>query len=66
MTVWLPLAAVLLNPLPVTATEVAFVLDHVTVVDPGAVADSGETLIDALTNNASVTVTVALCVTGPP
>jgi hypothetical protein len=63
---WLPLTAVLLSPLPVTATEVALALDHAIVVEPGATAVVGDALIDALTEAGFVTVTVALWVTGPP
>lgn len=57
---WLPLAAVLLSPLPVTATEVAFALVHEIVVEPGATADVGVALIEALTADAGATVTVAV------
>jgi len=64
--VWLPLAAVLLRPLPVTATDVAFALDQEIVVEPGADAVVGDAVIAALTDAAAVTVTVADCVTGPP
>ena len=66
VTVCVPLVAVLLTPLPETDTEVALVLDHAIVEDPGAVADVGEALIDALTDAAEVTVTTADWVTGPP
>ena len=66
MTVWLPLVAALLRPLPLTATEVAFVLDQVIVLDPGAVAVVGEALIAALTDDGAATVIVAVWVTGPP
>ncbi len=66
MTVWVPLAAVLLTPLPVTDTAVAFALVHEIVVAPGAVVAVGEAPIDALTDAAAETVTVADCVTGPP
>lgn len=58
--------AVLLTPLPATDTAVAFALDHEIVVAPGAVAEVGEALIEALTDADAVTVTVADCVTGPP
>jgi hypothetical protein len=57
---WLPLAAVLLSPLPVTTTAVAFALVHEIVVDPGATTELGEALIEALTAEAGATVTVAL------
>ena len=64
--VWLPLVVVLLRPLPVTATEVAFALDQEIVVEPGADAVVGDAVIAALTDAAALTVTVADCVTGPP
>lgn len=64
--VWLPLEAALFRLLPVTATEVAFAADQEIVVEPGAVAEFGVALIDALTDAAAVTFTVADCVTGPP
>ena len=64
--VWLPLVVVLLRPLPVTATEVAFALDQEIVVEPGADAVVGDAVIVALTDAAALTVTVADCVTGPP
>ena len=64
--VWFPLAAVLLRPLPLTETEVAFALDQVMVLDPGAIAVMGDALIDALTDDGAATVTVAVWVTGPP
>jgi len=65
-TDWLPLAEVVLRPLPLTDTEVAFALNHVIVAVPGAVAVVGFVLIEALTDTAEVTVNVAACVTGPP
>ena len=64
--VWFPAAAVLLRPLPVTATEVAFTLDQMMVVEPGSDADVGDAAIVALTAAAAVTVTVTDCVAGPP
>ena len=64
--VCVPLGAELFSPLPATATEVAFALDHEIVVAPGAVADVGDAAIDALTDAATVTLTVAIWVTGPP
>ena len=58
LTVWLPLAAELLRPLPVTETDVALALDHVMVVAPGAIALVGFALIDAVTANGALIVTV--------
>ena len=58
LTVWLPLAAELLRPLPVTETDVALALDHVMVVVPGAIALVGFALIDAVTANGALIVTV--------
>jgi len=58
VTDWLPLVAELLIPVPVTDTEVALALDHVTVVDPGELALVGLTLIDADTLDGALTVTV--------
>jgi hypothetical protein len=66
VTVWEPLVAVLLTPLPETDTAVALALDQEIVLAPGAEVDVGDALIDALTEAAAVTVTVADCVTGPP
>lgn len=66
MTVWVPLVAVLLTPLPETDTAVALALDHEIVLEPGAEVEVGDALIDALTEAAAVIVTVADCVTGPP
>lgn len=63
---WLPFGAVLFRPLPVIETEVALALDHVIVVEPGATTVVGVAAIEALTEAGFVTVTVALCVTGPP
>lgn len=57
---WLPFGAVLLRPLPETVTEVAFALDHVTVVTPGAVAAMGDVVIDAVTDEGAPTITVAV------
>ena len=56
----------LLRPLPLTATEVAFALVQVIVVEPGAVAVVGDAVIEAVTEAAAVTETLADCVTGPP
>ena len=64
--VWLPLAAVLVSPGPLTKTEVASVLDHVRVVEPGAMLAVGEALIVALTEPTAATVIAAVRVTGPP
>jgi len=58
--VWLPLAAVLLRPLPVTTTEVALALDQEIVVEPGADAVVGDAVIVALTDAAAATLTVAV------
>ena len=58
--VWLSLAAVLLRPLPVTATAVAFALDQEMVVEPGADAVVGDAVIVALTDAAAATLTVAV------
>ena len=66
LTAWLPLAAVLVTPGPLTETAVALPLDHVMVEEPGAVANVGDALIDALTTGAAVTVTLADWITGPP
>ena len=66
LTVWLPLAAELLRPLPVTATDAAFALDQVIVVDPGELALVGLALMDAVTVAGALTVNVAVCVAGPP
>jgi len=66
VTVWVPLVAVLLTPLPETDTAVALALDHEIVLEPGAEVEVGDALIDALTEAAAVIVTVADCVTGPP
>ena len=57
-TVWLPLAAELLTPLPLTDTADALALDHVIVVEPGAVAFVGLALIDAVTAGGALIVTV--------
>ena len=65
-TVCVLLAAELFRPGPLTATDVALPLDHVMVDEPGAVAEVGDALIDALTTGAAVTVTLADWVTGPP
>lgn len=65
-TVCVLLTAVLLRPGPLTATDVALPLDQVMVEEPGAVANVGDALIDALTTGATVTVTLAEWVTGPP
>jgi hypothetical protein len=50
---------VLLSPVPLTDTEVAFALDQVIVDAPGAVVVTGLALIDALTDAAALTVNVA-------
>ena len=55
-----------MRPLPETVTEVAFALDHVMVVTPGAVVATGDAVIDAVTEAGAATVTVAVCVIGPP
>ena len=52
--------------MPLTTTEVAFPLDHVMVVDPGAVAVDGEAEIAAVTTVGAEIVTVAVWVKGPP
>ena len=51
--VWLPLAAVLLRPGPLTDTAVAFAHDHVIVEVPGAAHVPGLALMDALTDAAA-------------
>lgn len=66
MTVCVPLVALLLMPLPETEAEVALALDHEIVVEPGAVTEAGEAVIDAVTDAAAETDTVADRVTGPP
>ena len=48
----------LLTPLPETETELAFELDHVTVVEPGAFIVVGLTLMAAVTGGGALTVTV--------
>ena len=58
LTAWLPLVAELLIPLQLTDAEVALALDHVIVVEPGAVALMGLALIDAATAAGALTVTV--------
>ena len=58
MTFWLPLAAVLLRPVPLTLTEVALVLDQVTVEEPGALALVGFAPMVALTEAGVLTVKV--------
>lgn len=65
LTVWLPFGAVLLMPLPVTETDVAFDVFHETVIVPGAPALVGLAEIDPDTDDGAVTVTVADCVAGP-
>ena len=57
-----PFAATLLRPLPLTATEDALTLDHVMVVEPGAVVAVGVALIEADTAAGAATVTVWLIV----
>ena len=52
----------LLSPLPLTAEEVALALDHVMVVEPGAVTLVGLALIDAETAGGAATLTVWLIV----
>ena len=65
LTLWLPLAAVLLSPVPVTDTAVAFAHDHVIIAEPGDVQVVGLALIDAVTDAGALTVNVAVCVVGP-
>ncbi len=65
-TAWLPAGVVLASPGPVTATAVACALDQATVTVAGASAAAGEAPIQALTDDAAVTVSVADRVTGPP
>lgn len=57
-----PLADVLLRLGPVTATDVALALDHVIIVESGAVVLEGDALIDAATLAGAATVTVWLMV----
>ena len=68
LTAWLPLAAVLLTPLPETEADVAWLVLHVTVVAPGAAAVEGLTEIEpsTLAGAAVETVKVAVRVMGPP
>jgi hypothetical protein len=66
LTDWVPVEAVLLSPLPLTDTDVPFVLDQKIVDAPGAVALVGLALIDALTETTALTVNVAVWVIGPP
>ncbi len=47
-----------MSPLPLTETAVAFVLDHVMVVVPGALALVGVAMIDAVTEAGAAIVTV--------
>ena len=63
---WLPLAAVLLSPVPLTVTAVALALDHVIVVAPGARSVRGDALRVAPTAPTAATTIVAVRVTGPP
>lgn len=49
--VWLPLAAVLLRPGPLTEADVAFEHDHVIVEVPGAAHVPGLALSDAVTDD---------------
>ncbi len=58
--------AELVSPGPSTATEVAEVLAHVSVVEPGATLAVGEALIVALTEPTAATVIAVERVTGPP
>ena len=56
--VWVPFAAALLRPVPLTVTEVALALDHVIVVEPGADVDVGFALMAAETVASAAIVTV--------
>ena len=49
MTAWLPLAAELLRPVPTTETDVALLVLHVTVVEPGAAEEVGLTAMEPST-----------------
>ena len=60
VTVWRPLVAVLLSPVPLTVTAVASALDQVISVAPGAVAAAGAASIAADTTGGAATVTVWL------
>jgi hypothetical protein len=53
-------------PYPVTRTDVALAVDHVSVAVPPAFIVIGDTLIDAVTPAPAVTVTFAVRVIGPP
>ena len=66
LTYWLPLAAVLLTPLPDTATDVALLVLQEIVVAPGVVALAGLAVMEPETLTAEETVKVAVCVKGPP
>ena len=56
----------LFKPEPVTETDVAFVLLHEIVHEPGVVHEVGLALMDAVTVAGALTVNVAVCVAGPP
>ena len=59
-TIWLPLVAELLTPLPLTETEVALDVLHEIVVEPGAVALVGLAVMEPDTGGGAVTLTVML------
>jgi len=65
LTFWLPLAAALERPGPATDTAVALAVLQEIVVEAGAVPVVGLALIEPVTDDAAVTVTVAVCVAGP-
>lgn len=56
--VWLPFAAVLSSPFPVTATDVAWAEDQEMTVEAGAVPVDGLALTDAVTAGGALIVTV--------
>lgn len=63
----MPFAAVLATPGPLTKTDDALAVLHVSVVAPGAVAVVGEALIEPDTvGSGALTVKVAVRVIGPP
>ena len=67
VTFCVPLAAVVATPGPLTKTEVALAVLHVSEDAPGAVAVVGEALIEPDTvGNGAPTVNVAVRVIGPP
>jgi hypothetical protein len=67
LTFWLPLAAVLLTPMPLTLTADALDVLQEIVEEPGALALFGVALIEPETcAPPAETVTVAIWVTGPP